>query len=73
MENNLNLLSFLAGYVFYCLSGLLRIGLAVTFLIAIVKRNLSPWWAWPIAVAVAVMLARVGKLLMADSEEAMLQ
>ena len=43
------------------------------FVIDIFRWNLSPWWSWPVAAAVALMLSRVGKLLMATSEEAMLQ
>jgi hypothetical protein len=73
MAANLNHLIFAAGYVFYLLSGLLNIGLAGAFVICILRWNFSPWWSWPIAVAVAVVLSRVGKLLMATSEEAMLQ
>ena len=73
MAVNFNQLVFGAGFVFYVLAGLLRIGLAGAFVVAILRWNLYPWWSWPIAVVAAVMLSRVGKMLMATSEEAMLR
>ena len=69
MAGNFNHLVFAAGYIFCLLSGLLRIGLGGAFVIGILRWNFSPWWAWPIAVAVAVVLSRAGKLLMATSRK----
>jgi hypothetical protein len=73
MAANVNHLIFAAGYVCHLLSGLLRIGLASAFVIGTFRWSLSPWWSWPIAVAAAVMLSCVGKLLMATSDALMLQ
>jgi hypothetical protein len=67
--SNLKRLILAAGFVFYLFSGLLRIGLVITFALGIVRWNLSPWWSWPIAALVAVMLSRAGKRLMDSSEE----
>ncbi len=52
------------GIGLHILSGLFALGLAVDFVWALLKRDLSPWWFWPtgiIATLVLIMIA--GNLL----------
>jgi hypothetical protein len=48
----------------YALSGLFALGLAVNFVWSLIKRDLSPWWFWPLGVlAVLVLMIIAGNLL----------
>jgi ABC-type branched-subunit amino acid transport system permease subunit len=48
----------------YALSGLFALGLAVNFGWSLIKRDLSPWWFWPLGVlAVLVLMIIAGNLL----------
>ena len=59
------------GFGIHILSGLFALGLAVNFVWSLIKRDLSPWWFWPVGiVAVFVLMITAGNLLrLADEND----
>jgi hypothetical protein len=53
-----------SGVVVYLLSGLLTIGLAVNFVVSLIRGDLSPWWFWPLGIVSVVVLVIVAGNLM---------
>ncbi len=48
---------------------ILLLGLIVTFIVRIIKWNFSPWWLWPLAVCIIVVLNSVSRITMDATQE----
>jgi phosphotransferase system glucose/maltose/N-acetylglucosamine-specific IIC component len=49
------------GLIIYFLTGLLGVGLAINFVLSLLKGDWSPWWLWPVGIVstfVLMMIAR---------------
>jgi hypothetical protein len=56
------------GILVTMLGAMMGLGLAISFLRATFKWDLSPWWFWPVGVGTSVAVVFVGQLLMFASE-----